>query len=166
MTQDCLTDVEHTVLALLCQPIPRIEAGEPHLIDVTTASLRSSGGIKQALAVAPRYDAEIKSPGHRGAIRGQQHFDRRIRSATVGVEVQRDRQVRSRSRARVALSISLVQALRMGLGGCDRFDREADPLTIGQRRSPNRHKNTVFKGCIDFQSHGLPRRQITFLGNL
>ena len=74
---DCLTDVEHTVPTLLCQPIPFIEFGEPLWIDATAASLPRKGGIKKPLAVAPRYDAKIKSPGAQSAIRGQQHFARR-----------------------------------------------------------------------------------------
>jgi hypothetical protein len=130
-----------------------IEVGDPLMVDATAATPLSKAEIEKLLAVAPRYGAEIKLPGHQSQIRGQQHFAARVRSTTVGVEVQRDRQVTSRSRARVDLSVSLVPALRIGPGARDRFDREVDPLTIGQRRSPSRYKNSILKGCIDFQSH-------------
>jgi hypothetical protein len=75
------------------------------------------------------------------------------RSTTVGVVIQGDCQMGPGPRASINGISSRTRARRLLRRGRGRLDREANTFTIGQRGALIRHKNTLLKRCVDFQSH-------------
>jgi hypothetical protein len=83
--------------------------------------------------------------------RGNQSF----RSTTIGVKIERDRQ--TGSRAEIGEIVAMDEVLRICVRLTRRLDREAHSLSLGQAGPSRRNKNTILKGCIDFQCHEKPR---------